>query len=157
MEKVKINDESYEIRNIAHNGNLLTLEFDKETDISHLNLSVIELCTNGGLKCAEFTGYTTIYKSNGNEVILSNDGSIYTEPVEPIKPYVPTPEEAAILEAKSEISALKRQIEETDYKIIKCSEYQLTGLEMPYAIAPLHAERQVMRDRINTLELKIGS
>ena len=50
------------------------------------------------------------------------------------------------------IADLKRQLEETDYKIIKCSEYQLAGLEMPYDIAELHTERQALRDKINTLE-----
>lgn len=51
-----------------------------------------------------------------------------------------------------EIAVLKRQLEETDYKIIKCAEYQLAGLEMPYEIATLHSERQALRDQINQLE-----
>jgi hypothetical protein len=39
-----------------------------------------------------------------------------------------------------------------DYKIIKCSEYQLAGKELPYDITELHAERQALRDEINKLE-----
>lgn len=54
---------------------------------------------------------------------------------------------------KSEIATLKTQLTETDYKIVKCSEYQLAGLELPYDIQTLHNERQVIRDRINELEL----
>ena len=54
---------------------------------------------------------------------------------------------------KSEISNLKTQLNETDYKIVKCSEYQLAGLELPYDIQLLHTERQSLRDRINELEL----
>ena len=50
------------------------------------------------------------------------------------------------------IDRLKSVLTETDYKIIKCSEYQLAGLEAPYNVAELHAERQAIRDKINTLE-----
>lgn len=52
----------------------------------------------------------------------------------------------------SKIKALKAQLEATDYKIIKCSEYQLMGLELPYDIAELHAQRQALRDEINEME-----
>lgn len=51
-----------------------------------------------------------------------------------------------------QISKLKAQLESTDYKIIKCSEAQLVGEELPYDITALHAERQALRDRINELE-----
>jgi hypothetical protein len=52
----------------------------------------------------------------------------------------------------AQITALKSQLAETDYKIIKCLEYSLAGLETPYDIAALHAERQAIRDEINALE-----
>ena len=55
-------------------------------------------------------------------------------------------------EEQSEITALKQQLADTDYKIIKCSEYQLAGQELPYDVAALHAERQAVRDQINALE-----
>jgi hypothetical protein len=51
-----------------------------------------------------------------------------------------------------EIESLKLQLQETDYKIIKCSEYQLAGQDLPYDIHTLHTERQALRDRINELE-----
>lgn len=51
-----------------------------------------------------------------------------------------------------EIDYLKEKLAETDYRIIKCYEYQLAGLELPYDIQQLHTERQAMRDRINALE-----
>jgi hypothetical protein len=53
---------------------------------------------------------------------------------------------------KTEIEKLKQQLSETDYKIVKCSEYQLAGKGMPYDIAALHSERQALRDQINILE-----
>lgn len=54
--------------------------------------------------------------------------------------------------AAEQIAAMKEQLAETDYKIIKCSEYQLAGLELPYDIAALHTDRQALRDQINELE-----
>ena len=50
------------------------------------------------------------------------------------------------------IAELKAQLSATDYKVIKCSECQLAGKEMPYDVAELHAERQAIRDQINQLE-----
>lgn len=54
--------------------------------------------------------------------------------------------------AQQEIEQLKNQLAETDYQIIKCSEYQLARLELPYDIETLHVERQALRDKINELE-----
>lgn len=53
---------------------------------------------------------------------------------------------------ESQITRLKLELEETDYQIIKCSEYQLLGLELPYDLQALHTNRQVIRDKINKLE-----
>lgn len=50
------------------------------------------------------------------------------------------------------ILELKNTLDSTDYKIIKCLEYQLAGKELPYNIEDLHAERQAIRDEINTLQ-----
>lgn len=52
----------------------------------------------------------------------------------------------------AEIAQLKAQLSQSDYKIIKCAEAQLAGLELPYDIQELHTERQAIRDRINELE-----
>ncbi|MFV0344202.1 MAG: hypothetical protein ACK5JH_15170 [Anaerocolumna sp.] len=152
MEKIKIKGVSYEIQNIAQYRNLLILEFTTEADISELDLSLIELYTNGGLKCSTFTGYTTAYKSDGTTIILSNDETVYTEP-EPYVPVPPTVEELAY----TEVIRLKSKISETDYQIIKCYEYQLVGKELPYDISKLHATRQTLRDGINTLEVSLDS
>jgi hypothetical protein len=51
-----------------------------------------------------------------------------------------------------EIDILKKQLYETDYKIIKSNEYQLLGLEIPYDLESLHAERQAIREKINELK-----
>ena len=62
--------------------------------------------------------------------------------------YIPAPEKTT----SEQIAELKAQLSATDYKIIKCSEYQLTGQDLPYDIAELHAQRQALRDQINELE-----
>ena len=56
---------------------------------------------------------------------------------------------------EQQIADLKAQLSATDYKVVKCSEAQLAGEELPYDIAELHAERQVIRDRINELEKQL--
>lgn len=61
-------------------------------------------------------------------------------------------EEDAYREKLLEVAVLKDELQATDYKIIKCYEYQLAGLELPYDIAELHSERQAIRDQINALE-----
>jgi hypothetical protein len=50
------------------------------------------------------------------------------------------------------IAELKVELDSTDYKIIKCSECSLAGVELPYDIVALHAQRQALRDEINQLQ-----
>ena len=81
--------------------------------------------------------YLNCYKASGTTLIL--DEEKYNR----------------LIDKKSiedEINKLKEELNSTDYKIIKCSEYQLAQLEPPYDIAELHATRQVLRDKINELE-----
>ena len=55
--------------------------------------------------------------------------------------------------AKAEqIAELKQELASTDYQIIKCSECQLLGQDIPYDVAELHEQRQAIRDKINKLE-----
>jgi len=68
--------------------------------------------------------------------------------LEEVQVYVPNREKTAA----EKIRELKAQLSATDYKVIKCSECQLLGQEMPYDVAALHTERQAIRDRINQLE-----
>lgn len=73
----------------------------------------------------------------------------------PIEEYEPTREEI-IAEKQMQIESYKAQIAETDYKVIKCSEAQLIGAPMPYDVEALHAERQALRDEINTLQKELN-
>ena len=52
----------------------------------------------------------------------------------------------------SEIERLKSELQESDYKVIKCAEAMAIGAELPYDVASLHKVRQALRDKINQLE-----
>lgn len=51
-----------------------------------------------------------------------------------------------------DIESLKSELQESDYKVIKCAEAMTIGAEMPYDVTSLHKERQALRDKINELE-----
>lgn len=66
-------------------------------------------------------------------------------------------EAARIDGIRQEIRELKEKLDSTDYQIIKCYEYALNDLELPYDAAALHAERQTLRDQINELEATLNT
>ena len=51
-----------------------------------------------------------------------------------------------------EINEAKKQLEDTDYKVVKNEEYAQAGLPLAYNPVELHRERQLLRDKINELE-----
>ena len=53
------------------------------------------------------------------------------------------------------IKAFEEKLASSDYKIIKCYEYSLAGLDLPYNISELHAEREAIREEIRKLEENI--
>ena len=55
----------------------------------------------------------------------------------------------------SEIERLKSELQESDYKVIKCAEAICLNAELPYNMTELHNERQVLRDKINELESEV--
>ena len=55
----------------------------------------------------------------------------------------------------SEIERLKSELQDSDYKVIKCAEALTIGAEMPYDVASLHTVRQALRDKINELESEV--
>jgi hypothetical protein len=67
-------------------------------------------------------------------------------------PYEPTPEELEQQARQVRVFELKSLLAASDYKIIKCYEYSLIGIQLPYDIETLHAERQAYRDEINQIE-----
>ena len=55
----------------------------------------------------------------------------------------------------SEIERMKSELQESDYKVIKCAEAICLNAELPYNMAELHNKRQALRDKINELESEV--
>ena len=56
----------------------------------------------------------------------------------------------------SDIERIKSELQESDYKVIKCAEAICLNEELPYNMTALHNERQALRDKINELESEVG-
>ena len=139
--------------------NRVRITTDAEPVLTGFKLYLDKNCTYS-LDNGEYEEYTTLYRAGEGWYELSNDGSVYEEPV--IESVEPTEEELAAMELNAQrasimaqISSLEKQIADTDYQIIKMYEYSLVGLETEYDIEALHAERQALRDRINELEAQL--
>lgn len=110
----------------------------------------------------EYAAYTTLYREGDGWYELSDDGSVYIEPVAPVQPE-PTEEELAeqarqqqISQLTAQIDGLKAQIAASDYKVIKTYEYTIIGEQTEYNMETVHAERQVLRDQINSMETQLA-
>ena len=96
-EKIKLNNgQLCEFDDISSVGHLLTINFDKDVDVDALMadtsiFDTIIILTRGDTECGKFEKYTTIYKRDNNTVVLSDDGSVYVEPVEPEPIPIPEP------------------------------------------------------------------
>ena len=106
----------------------------------------------------EYEAFTTLYRQGEGWYELSNDGSVYQEPEEQ-EPVELTEEELAAREkrqqiaiVKAQIDSLKRQLESSDYQVIKMYEYSVLGKQTEYDIGILHQNRQAIRDAINEKE-----
>lgn len=62
--------------------------------------------------------------------------------------------EQQIRDLKSKLSCQSSDI--GDWKMAKCIEYTALGMESPYDLQELHAQRQAVRDEIEKLEQQIA-
>lgn len=53
---------------------------------------------------------------------------------------------------EAEINRLMDELSSTDYKVLKCYEASLMGVELPYNIEELYEWRQGLRDKINLIK-----
>ena len=153
-------------------GSVVTLKFNDPQDEPNLNGFDLFLDKKAEINIGGNTyhGFTTLYRNDEvtaayNGYQLSNDGSVYVEPTIP-EASVPelSDEEKAelelqnqIMEKESQIRGLKESLSSTDYIIIKMYEYSLAGKTCSdYDIEAEHAERQALRDEINSLEQELA-
>ena len=80
------------------------------------------------------------------EIKREYNGMVFVDYISDIEECVPKSEE---------IELLKSELQESDYKVIKCAEAMAVGAEMPYDVASLHTVRQALRDKINELESEV--
>ena len=80
------------------------------------------------------------------EIKREYNGRVFVDYISDIEEGIPKSEE---------IERLKSELQEGDYKVIKCAEALTIGAEMPYDVESLHKERQALRDKINELESEV--
>ena len=82
------------------------------------------------------------YKERGEYVVIEVD--------------CPQPTAEELMDRRyMEIERLKSELQESDYKVIKCAEAICLNAEMPYNMTALHKERQALRDKINEFEKQL--
>ena len=109
MEKIKVKGKLYEIQSIqTTEAHVLQIVF-AGTPPTKWNGDIV-LYTAGDIECATLSGWTTVYRDEGQTVYLSDDGSVYQTPgpdtggeILPPEPYEPTLEELKAVK-KREIS-----------------------------------------------------
>lgn len=159
MEKVRIKKKEYEISGITKPADsLLQIAF---TDTMPDKYGTIELFTAGDEQCAVFSGYSTVYKTDGSTVMLSNDGSVYAEPVVEPEPEQkePTEEEKAeqerqnkIVDTESRIAAIDAEFRTLDYIGIKIATGRATIEEYKTEIARMTELADEKNELITELE-----
>lgn len=105
-----------------------------------------KITENNREKLPDFTYYNVMncYKYIDNEFIF--DEAKYAKVQEEEK------KSRERFDISVEIENLKKELYNTDYKVIKCYEAQLAGEDLPYNIVEIHSERNRLRARINELE-----
>lgn len=150
---------------IPQGEHIVSLNFQNPQDV---NLSGFNLYLDSAgtidIGGKSYHGYHTLYRRIDEYAYqLSDDGAVYTPPEEqPI--HESTEEELAEMEQQKCIADLqnrilqkKEELAKTDYIPVKLYEYFLAGKECKeYDINEVHAQRQLIRDEINSLESNLA-
>lgn len=161
MEKLKIKNQLFDIESIRKpQENLLEIVFP--TEIAGLALAdSIGLLTDGGETCATFAGFTTVYKQDGKTLILSNDGTVYTETEQPeeTEPIKLTDEQKAEIEKQEKIRGLENQISniDTEFKALDYIGIKIaTGRATIDEYKPEIEKMTELADKKNELETELA-
>lgn len=156
MEKIRTSKNEYEVEFVAVGNQTIIL---KSHNPINDNFSDGFLVYSDETVIDDYSKFNTVYNQIDEYTIeLSNDGSVYIEPIV----IEPTEEELVEMERQrklAEISSLKLQLAETDYIFIKVGEYQALGESLPYEqeyLYEISEERRAIRNRINLLEEEIS-
>lgn len=102
IETLKFQDGTIIQAEISRSGNFCTIR-NPSAELP-ADTSQIQIISEAGDVYGILSNYSTIYRQLENEIILSNDGSVYVEP-EPVPPYTPTLEEL-IAAKKTELNTV---------------------------------------------------
>ncbi len=134
MEFVKITDEGNWIAPIPTG---ITEEFKNQMIESILNDGYLPLEDEGepdGATLTAIESYKRRYRQEEDHVV-----GYYEKIVDPVK-------------VESEITRLKAELADSDYKVTKNHELQMLGLACEYDPTELHAQREPLREAIRELE-----
>lgn len=101
----------------------------------------------------DFSDFKTVYKIQDNSIFFSNDDSVFDNTIPD-----DAKEQMRINEVQLEIYRLKKELAATDYYFVKTLENQILGKEAEYTqefLQQISAERELVRTKINQLELEI--
>lgn len=112
--------------------------------LSGLGWKPVELVDDTKLQCPEYYSVRIVPYDVGNKISYKYEQRFNAKLV------------------RNKIDELKASLTSNDsvigdYRITKCYEASLIGLDMPYDIADLYLKRQSVRDEINKLEALIAS
>lgn len=168
MDKIKFNQtDNVFTADIKLSGNVVSLTFDGNTPSDDVLISgFVSLNEYNDMVQGNFIDYKTIYNRSGATIELSNNGSIYVEPVieEVIVPE-PTAEELElqrknneIMSLESQITSAQSQLDSTDYYFIKTTEETLLNKERSYTdefLISISTQRDEYRSQINVLQSQL--
>ena len=162
MERLRIKKKEYDIESVDKIRNLLKIGFAAGVNVGKISFGgTMDLLTDGGELEATIEGYTTVYKVDGSTVVvLSNDGSVYTEPVSKPDPVTPelTEEQkqeqerlVKVAETESRIAAIDAEFKTLDYIGIKIATGRATVDDYKTEIARMSE----LADEKNELETQL--
>ena len=125
MEKIKItgSDQIYEIRSIIPTAKHV-LQIIFADDVPDAWNGDIQLYTEGDILATTLTGWSTVYRDEGQTVYLSDDGSVYVPPADPEPVTPPEPYEPTLAELQA---AKKQEISQA------CEQAIYSGVSVPLA------------------------
>ena len=112
---------------------------EQQTELSALGWKHVELVDDTKLQCPEYYSVRIVPYDAGDKISYKYEQRFNAKLV------------------RNKIDELKASLTSNDsvigdYRITKCYEASLIGLDMPYDIENLHQQRQSVRDEINKLE-----
>ena len=153
MEKIKLSgsDQMYEIRSIIPTAeHVLQIVFTDAVPTSWGG--DIELYTAGDVLATTLTGWTTVYRDEGQTIYLSDDGSVYVPPADPDPVTPPEPYEPTLTELQA---AKKQEISQA------CEQIIYAGISVTLADGTVEHFALTEHDQINLFgkqaQLKAGA